>query len=112
MTDALWYCYLIRCRDGSLYVGITTDLERRMAEHTAGRGARYTRSRRPLTLVWWECWATRSAALKREAEVRTWRKSPKEAAVANWLALNTGHSQQITPEIASSDDLDPARSKT
>jgi predicted GIY-YIG superfamily endonuclease len=83
-----------------------------MAEHTAGRGAKYTRSRRPLTLVWWECYTTRSAALKREAEVRTWRKSRKEAAVANWLPPKTGQSQQITPETASSADLDPARSKT
>jgi predicted GIY-YIG superfamily endonuclease len=56
MTDTLWYCYLARCCDGSLYVGITTDLHRRMAEHNAGRGAKYTRSRRPVTLVWWERW--------------------------------------------------------
>ena len=111
MPDTPWYCYLARCRDGSLYVGTTTDLHRRVAEHNAGRGARYTRSRRPITLVWWECCATRSAALKREAEVRTWRKSRKEAAVANWLPPKTGHGQRITPEIACSADLDPARSK-
>jgi predicted GIY-YIG superfamily endonuclease len=89
MTDTLWYCYLARCCDGSLYVGITTDLHRRMAEHNAGRGAKYTRSSRPITLVWWECCATQSAALKREAAVRTWRKSHKEALIFNWLHAST-----------------------
>jgi putative endonuclease len=69
MTDTLWYGYLVRCRDGSLDVGVTTDLERRMAEHTAGRGAKYTRSRRPLTLVWWECCATRSTAVVRKNSI-------------------------------------------
>ena len=89
MTDARWYCYLARCGDGSLYVGVTTDLQRRMAEHNAGRGAKYTRSRRPVTLVWWERWATPSEALKREAEIRAWRKSRKEAFIANWSRPNT-----------------------
>ncbi len=90
MTDAQWYCYLARCSDGSLYAGVTTDLQRRMAEHNAGRGAKYTRSRRPITLVWWERWATPSEALKREAEIRAWRKSRKEAFIANRIHLNPG----------------------
>ena len=90
MTNAPWYCYLARCGDGSLYVGVTTDLQRRIAEHNAGRGAKYTRSRRPVTLVWWECWATPSEALKREAEIRAWRKSRKEAFIANQIRLNPG----------------------
>ena len=89
MTNALWFCYLARCRDGSLYAGVATDLQRRIAEHNAGRGARYTRSRRPVTLVWWERWATRSEALKREAEVRRWRQSRKEALIANWRRPTT-----------------------
>ena len=90
MTDARWYCYLARCGDGSLYVGVTTDLQRRSAEHNAGRGAKYTRSRRPITLVWWERWATPSEALKREAEIRAWRKSRKEAFIANQIGLTPG----------------------
>ena len=98
MTDAQWYCYLARCGDGSLYAGVTTDLQRRMAEHNAGRGAKYTRSRRPVTLVWWERWATPSEALKREAEIRAWRKSRKEAFIANQIRLNprlaSGSSQE------------------
>lgn len=47
-----WFAYFLRCRDGSLYGGVTTDAEQRLAAHQAGRGARYTRARRPLTLVW------------------------------------------------------------
>jgi putative endonuclease len=83
MPDTPWYCYLARCRDGSLYVGTTTDLHRRVAEHNAGQGARYTRSRRPITLVWWDACETRSAALKREAQVRSWRKHRKERLAAS-----------------------------
>ena len=78
MTDKAWYCYLARCRDDSLYAGTTTDLNRREEEHNQGKGAKYTRSRRPVTLVWWERFGTKSAALKREAEVKKWRKSRKE----------------------------------
>lgn len=49
-----WWVYLLRCGDGTLYTGITDDLDRRLAAHNAGRGAKYTRSRRPVTLVWRE----------------------------------------------------------
>jgi putative endonuclease len=78
MHETTWYFYLVRCRDGSLYAGITTDLHRRVGEHNQGMGARYTRSRRPVTLVWQEPFGSRAAASKREAEVKTWRKSQKE----------------------------------
>ena len=78
MSGERWYCYLARCRDDSLYAGITTDLKRRAKEHNEGRGAKYTRSRRPVTLVWWERFVTKSAALKRESEVKKWRKLRKE----------------------------------
>ena len=81
MTDRTWYCYLVRCRDHSLYAGITTDLRRRVAEHNEGVGAKYTRSRRPVRLVWQEPFESRSAASKREAEVKKWRKSRKEKLV-------------------------------
>ncbi|MDH3599927.1 MAG: GIY-YIG nuclease family protein, partial [Candidatus Tectomicrobia bacterium] len=51
MTDKAWYCYLARCRDDSLYAGTTTDLNRREEEHNQGKRAKYTRSRRPVTLA-------------------------------------------------------------
>src|SRR5213083_151416 len=59
--------YLLRCRDGSLYTGITNDLERRLARHETGKESAYTRSRRPLTLAYRESLPDRSAALRREA---------------------------------------------
>ncbi len=78
MSEVPWYCYVVRCRDGSLYTGITTDIERRVAAHNEGTGAKYTRSRRPVTLVWSEPFDSKSDALKRELEVKRWRKSKKE----------------------------------
>jgi len=65
-----WFVYLLRCRDGSLYAGITNDLPHRLAVHRAGKGAAYTRSRLPLRLVYREEAAGRSEALKREAALR------------------------------------------
>jgi len=69
-----WFVYMLRCRDGSLYTGITTDLRRRVAAHRAGQGSRYTRSHLPVWLVYRERRATRAAALKREAAIK--RMSP------------------------------------
>jgi putative endonuclease len=62
--------YLLRCRDGSLYTGITNDLHRRLALHDTGKASAYTRSRRPLILAYQESQPDRSAALKREAAIR------------------------------------------
>src|SRR5688572_9009981 len=71
------FVYLLRCRDGSLYCGWTDDLERRLATHNAGKGARYTRSRKPVLLVWSEELADRSAALKRELAVKRLTRTQK-----------------------------------
>jgi len=71
------FVYLLKCADGTLYTGWTTNLERRLGEHNAGRGARYTRARRPVTLAYSEQVADRSAALRREAEIRRLRRSDK-----------------------------------
>lgn len=62
--------YLLRCRDGSLYTGITNDLARRLTAHRAGKASAYTRSRRPLRLVYREPARDRSAALRREAAIK------------------------------------------
>lgn len=62
--------YLLRCRDGSLYTGITNDLPRRLAKHRAGTASAYTRSRRPLRLAYQEPQPDRGAALRREAAIR------------------------------------------
>lgn len=73
------FVYLLRCRDGSLYCGWTDDLERRVSTHNAGKGARYTRSRKPVRLVWSEELADRSAALKREIAVKRLSRTQKLA---------------------------------
>jgi putative endonuclease len=73
-----WTVYLVRCRDGSLYTGVTTDLPRRLAEHNAGRGAAYTRSRLPLILVYSELADDRSRALQREYAIRQLTRREKE----------------------------------
>ena len=73
------FVYLLRCRDGSLYCGWTDDLEQRVAKHNAGKGARYTRSRKPVTLVWSEQLADRSAALKREIAIKRLTRAQKLA---------------------------------
>jgi putative endonuclease len=77
-----WTVYLARCRDGSLYTGITTDPERRLSEHNAGRGAAYTRSRLPVSLVYWELVEDRSCALRREHAIRRLTRDAKEMLAA------------------------------
>jgi putative endonuclease len=73
-----WTVYLARCRDGSLYTGVTTDPERRLAEHNAGRGAAYTRARLPVTMIYCELVDDRSCALRREHAIRQLTRSEKE----------------------------------
>ncbi len=74
---ARWFVYVLRCRDGSLYTGISTDLARRLASHNAGRGARYTRARRPVTIVHVEPKRSRSTALRREAAIKALARADK-----------------------------------
>ena len=76
-----WYVYIIRCSDGSLYTGITKDIIRRIDEHNCSdqSGAVYTRTRRPVKLVYQENHSTRSAAAKREYEIKQLDKNGKEA---------------------------------
>lgn len=65
------YVYVVKCRDGSLYTGYTTDVNRRVWEHNySSKGAKYTRSRRPVTLVYSESYSTRSEAMKREYAIK------------------------------------------
>ena len=65
-----WVLYMLRCRDGSLYTGITNNLEKRLEAHRSGKGAKYTRGRGPLELVYTEKCEDKSAALKREVEIK------------------------------------------
>ena len=83
MAADAWRVYIVRCADGSLYTGIALDLERRVAEHNAdnGLGASYTRSRRPVTLVYQEVAADRSAASKREYRIKQLSRTEKLALI-------------------------------
>ena len=72
-----WTVYLLRCADGTLYAGIARDLARRVAQHDAGRGARYTRGRGPVAVLWTEHRRTHGAALRREAEIKRWPRARK-----------------------------------
>lgn len=66
----MWYLYILRCKDDSLYTGITTDVEKRLKAHRAGKGAKYTRGRGPLELVYREECGDHSDALRREVEIK------------------------------------------
>jgi putative endonuclease len=76
-----WTVYIARCRDGSFYTGITTNRERRLAEHNSGCGASYTRSRVPVVMVYWESAAGRSEALRRERAIKRLTRAQKEELV-------------------------------
>jgi putative endonuclease len=78
-----WHVYLLRCSDDTFYTGITTDLDRRLAEHNAGAaGAKYTRARRPVTLAWSEPATDRTDAARREYRVRKLPRTEKERLAA------------------------------
>jgi putative endonuclease len=74
-----WYVYIVRCADGSFYTGVTTDPQRREREHNECNrlGARYTRARRPVAMVWLEAQPDRSTALKREYQIKQLRRAAK-----------------------------------
>jgi putative endonuclease len=74
-----WYVYLVECSDGSYYTGITTDLTRRLNEHnySTKRGAKYTRSRRPVTLLGWYCCHSQSDALREEYKIKKMKRQDK-----------------------------------
>ncbi len=81
-----WFVYFLRCSDQSLYAGITTDLERRLKEHNQCNktGAKYTRVRRPVTLVYYESCLDRKCASKREYQLKQLAKAKKEFLVSSF----------------------------
>jgi len=83
-----FYCYLLSCRDGSLYCGWTTDLDRRIATHQNGKGARYTRTRLPVALVYSETLPDRPKAMQREWEIKQMERAEK-------LDLIKGYEKEI-----------------
>lgn len=78
-----WVCYLLRCADDTLYCGISNDLEKRLLAHNAGTGAKYTRGRLPVELVYAEKCMDKSAALKREMQIKRMPRSTKQSLMKN-----------------------------
>ncbi len=78
------YTYMVRCRDGSLYTGWTNDLEKRIQAHNQGMGAKYTKTRRPVELVYYEEYESKIQAMKREYEIKQLPKKKKEEMVSNF----------------------------
>ena len=81
MKAEQWTVYILRCKDSSLYCGITNDLENRLEMHRSGKGAKYTRGRGPLEVVYTENYDTKSDALKREAAIKALKREDKEKLV-------------------------------
>ena len=77
----MYFVYILKCKDGTLYTGITTDLARRLAEHKSGKGAKFTRSRKVGKIVYSEKKQNRSTASKREAEIKSWTRAKKLALI-------------------------------
>ena len=75
--DQSWFVYILRCKDDTLYCGITPDLEKRLEQHRSGKGAKYTRGRQPLELVYREECEDHSAALKLEYEIKKMQRDAK-----------------------------------
>ena len=77
----MYYVYLIECQDGTLYTGITTDVQRRFEEHRDGKGGAYTSSKKVKKVLYTEKYPDRSSALKREAEIKSWKRNKKLALI-------------------------------
>ncbi|NSX13558.1 GIY-YIG nuclease family protein [Cupriavidus taiwanensis] len=88
-ADCAWYLYLLECTGDSIYTGITTDVARRFAEHQSGKGAKYTRSRKPLRVLGQMRFATKSEALKAEIEIKRMNSAQKRSFCAQLPALET-----------------------
>ncbi len=76
--EQTWYLYILRCKDGTLYTGITTDVDKRLEAHRSGKGAKYTRGRSPLELVYRETCGSHSEALKRERKIKSLTREEKQ----------------------------------
>lgn len=78
------YTYIVKCSDETYYTGWTNNLEKRIQTHNAGKGAKYTKVRRPVELVYYEEFATKEEAMQREYAIKQLKKSKKEELILNW----------------------------
>ncbi len=101
------YCYILRCADGSFYTGWTNDLARRYRQHHSGNGGRYTRTHRPVTLVYFERQADSSAARKREVEIKRLPRAKKAELAAGTKKRGASARQSAHRRSAASAPRDP-----
>lgn len=93
------YTYILRCADGSLYCGWTNQLDKRIEDHNLGKGAKYTRSRRPVSLAYYEEFATREEALRREAAIKKLTRDKKLALIeAGMMKTEEGNEPRTKKE--------------
>jgi putative endonuclease len=83
----VWCVYIVRCREDSLYVGHSADVERRVERHNDGRGSRFTSGRRPVRLVYMEVFSSRLAAIARERQLKRWTRRKKGALAGDFALL-------------------------
>ena len=96
----MYYVYLLQCSDGTIYTGITTDVERRFQEHKNGKGGHYTSSRKAVKLLYTEKQKDRSNALEREAEIKGWRREKKLDLVRGGCKKNVDMCVQINYNLS------------
>lgn len=92
------YTYILKCKDGTLYTGWTTDLDRRVRMHNSGKGAKYTRGRRPVELVYYEEHETRQEAMQRECAIKKMSRKEKVAMIARKQEEPRCQSRERDPE--------------
>ena len=81
-----WWVYIVECKDGKLYTGITNNLENRLKQHNRGQGCRFTKYRKPVKLIYSEICPSKIVALKKESEIKGWKKDRKLALVGTSAA--------------------------
>ena len=83
----MWFLYIVKCRDGTLYTGISTNIQRRVLEHNNGVGAKSLKGKLPITLVYKEVYDNQREAARREREIKGWRKEKKEELILKDLSM-------------------------
>lgn len=78
---SMWFLYILLCSDRTLYTGITNNLKKRFSEHKSGQGGRYTRSHKPIKLIYQEKMSSQSEALRRESQIKSWKRAEKITAL-------------------------------
>ena len=106
-----WFCYMLRCKDGAFYVGMTNDVAVRVDKHNRGFGPEFTKKRRPVELIWSQKFTDRNAARKREVELKGWSREKKLKLIGG-LEKSEGRSQMVAVwDDPSREPLAPAQGK-